>query len=147
MEVYEALTAGACRHAPRTAYAGGPHFSHETGRLMAAVDQGVPSKLDGYNWRAVVKTDGVRAEDKDDMSQAFGRGCGVREIPDRYSIGRAWDAHIATTGSSTSMREQMGLAQACDRLRLYSNRIRTGISSSALNATHEAVRSATPAQE
>jgi hypothetical protein len=114
---------------------------------MAAVDQRVPSNLNGYNWLVEVKTVGVRAEDTDDMSQAFGRGCGVREISDRYSMGRAWGCHIATTGSSTSMRKQMKLAQACDRLRLYSSRIHPGISSSALNATHEAVRSATPAQE
>lgn len=63
------------------------------------------------------------------MSQAFGPD-GVSENPGPYKMRRAGDAHIAMAGSSTSMREQMGLGQVCDRLRLYSSRIlATGFSS------------------
>ena len=105
-----------------TAYVAGRHLSLEHALLTATVRHVVPLTLGGYNWHLAVESVGDRADNKGDMSQAFGPD-GVSENPGWYKTRRAGDAHIAMAGSSTSMGEQMGLG--CDRLRLYSSRIHT----------------------
>jgi hypothetical protein len=106
----------------------------------------------------------------DDMPKVFAALDGVSETQNRYEACRVvWCAHIAATGSSTSSD---GIALAPDggpwrssyrnavsgrkpfyfnlffsALVLFFSQLGGVLSTYALNATHEAVRSATPTRE